>query len=145
MKCPQCSSEFEPCRSTARFCSAKCRVYFSRAERRKTVLEEGGGQCAFAPDDCYEPGPDLELVDLGVPDFGYCQGTLLVLKGGVIACRRHKGKLGEERFKARFEFGLYHAIRRQQGAEVNGNAHFRSNVRGFMRGYRRKANTRSES
>ena len=138
MTCLQCSTEFTARRSTARFCKAKCRVKFNREKHRKAAFEQSAGSCIAAPvvaSDDAETG--FEVVDLGAPDYGPCEGHLLLCGERALVCRRHKGVLGEEKFKSKFDREHYEAIRQQQGREHAGNQHFKTNVGGFMRGYRR--------
>lgn len=40
MKCVNCNKDFEPKRKTAKFCSSKCRVYFSRVKEVSEVLRK---------------------------------------------------------------------------------------------------------
>lgn len=150
MVCANCGAGFEARRSTARFCSDGCRVRSKRKRLREEVIARQGGRCVFAiPDD--EPDDhvdeDLEPVEFESEDLGECHGALVVVKvyrdgrrtsnNCEAVCTRHKGMLGEERFKSKFEPELYREIREKQGREKAGNAHFRNNVGGFMKGYRR--------
>jgi len=60
MKCEQCGNEFEAQRSTARFCSAKCRVAYNRDSGPKTPCEQAGEQVGKTP--CFSIlNPDIEL------------------------------------------------------------------------------------
>lgn len=142
MSCSRCGAEFAPRRSTARFCSTLCRVQFNRNRVRENVVQQYGGQCALAPRVDGEEAEGLEALD---HDLGACHGALVVVGKRLALCAHHKGVLGEEKFKSKFEPEVYAEIRRQQGRERKGNAQFQGRVGGFVRGYRRPEKLGSKS
>lgn len=134
--CKRCGATFEARRSTARFCSANCRVSFNREALRQEVRRVDGDRCCFAPIEPSEPNDNFEEVNLH-EDLGPCGGKLLVLrKAKMLVCRRHKGVLGERAFASKYDSETYRAIRHRQGLEKIGNFYFARRVKGFMKGYR---------
>jgi endogenous inhibitor of DNA gyrase (YacG/DUF329 family) len=109
MKCEYCGREFAAQRSTARFCSSKCRVY---ALRRGTSLQ-GVGNATVTGDDDDESEQEFPLV------LAACQGADRVEQE---LFETLKGEMGPERLERRSVTGSSaldgHAAPRTGGAYV---------------------------
>jgi hypothetical protein len=145
-KCLHCGTRLKGGRNDKVCCTPAHRVAFNREKLREAVISRQEGVCALqglGSDD--NAGENLENLDEPF-DAGPCGlGDLVLVKhcqdepknehNCFAVCRRHKARLGEQKYRLRLGDELYRMARRQQGVEKFANRAFRLKVKGFNQGF----------